>query len=192
MTACIVAVGFMVGTVVVLTGSHDKTPLTASATTPSGASDTGGPQDAVLAPLPGFTYKDAPASVIADLKQGFEQGFTSNLKPGVTVSPDEVLTSVSGRVVSRDGEEVALAATMKFADQWVAQLDASDFLTGATAKLGATEHVTVSGTDALYTTSDGNGELLAYKNGTFMIAIADAGDRDTLNQVMAGLIANLG
>ncbi len=202
LTAVFVGIGFMVGIVMVVTGSHDKTPTAASAINPapsdgvaessSGASGSGGSAGAALAPVPGLTFADAPASVISDLKQGFEDGMKSGLKPGVTVNPDEVLKSVSGKMISRDGEEVALAVAMKFDDQWVAQIGASDFLDGTAAKLGATEHVTVGGIDALYATSDGNGELLTYKDGTFLIVIADASDRATLNEVMAGLIANLG
>jgi len=193
LAAGLVAIAFMVGTVVVLAGSHDKTPTAASAITPapSGLSDAGGSSDAVLAPLPGFTYKDAPASAISELKQSFEEGFRSNLKAGVTVTPDDVLASISGRVVSRDGKEVALAVTMKFDDQWIAQLGASDLLARAADHIGAAEHVTVSGNDAVYATSDGTGALLVYKDATFLIAFADAGDRATLDQVMTALIANM-
>jgi len=201
MAAVVVGIGFMVGIVVVLTGSHDKTPTAASAITPApsdgtagspAASDAGSSSRAALAPVPGYTFEEAPASVIAELKKSFEDGFRSNLKPGVTVTPDDVLTGVTGRVVSRNGQKVALAVTMKFDDQWVARIGASDILAGGAAKLGATEHVTVSGTDAVYATIDGNEVLMAYKDGTFLIVLTDGGHRATLNEVMAGLIANLG
>lgn len=192
---------FVVGIVIVLTGSHEKTPVAASATgtAPSGgatespgAGGTGGSADATFAPVPGLTFKDAPESAISELRQGFEEGMKSELKPGVTVDPNEVLSGISGRSVLRDGDEVAVAMAMKFDDQWVSQIDASDFLAGAASKLGATDRVTVGSTDAVYANSGGAGELLAYKNGTFLIVIAESGDRATLNQVMAGLIANLG
>jgi len=192
---------FVVGIVVVLTGSHEKAPLAASATGTSpaggatespGTSGTVGSVDATFAPVGGFTFEEAPASVMSELRQGFEEGMKSELKPGVTVNPDEVLAGVSGRSVSRDGDKVALAMAMKFNDQWVAEIDSSGFLARVASELGATDRVTVGGTDAVYANAGGARALLAYKDGTFLIVIGDSGDRATLSQVMVGLIANMG
>jgi len=152
--------------------------------------------DAAFAPVPGYTFEDAPESVISDVRAGFEEGMKSSLKmPGITLGPGvsfKILSGVSGRVVSRNGEQVAAAVAMKFDDQWRDQLDSANLLAGAASKLGGTDQVTVAGTDAIISTSGGTSQMLAYKDGTFLIVIADSGDRATLTQVMAGLIANLG
>jgi len=210
MVSALVAIGVVVGIALVFTGSRDKSPSAASATTlpsagsaesaattiPAGPSSTGGSSDTAFAAVPGYTFEEAPASVISEVRRGFEAGMRSSLKmPGVSVDPDassKVLSGVSGRLVSRDGQEVALAVAMKFDGLWVARIDASEFLAGAASKLAAPEHVTVGGIDAVYADSDGSTQLLTYKDGTFLLVIADSGDRATLDQVMAGLIANLG
>lgn len=199
--AALVVVGFFVWLFVFALGGSGSKP--ASTTTPTTAPTTmvkppagqGRSSDTAFASIPGYTLKAAPASVLAQIRSGFDQGMKSAFAgtPGVSVNPDQVIAGISGRVIVQSDQEVGLAIAISFDDRWAARIPADQFSPIVGKTLGPSiEEGTVAGQSTVFVDTGDTADLLAYKDGTFLIVIADSGDRATLNGVMTGLLQNLG
>ncbi len=199
--AALVAVGFFVWLFAfALAGSSTKptstaTPTTTPTTTVKPAAGQGRSSDTAFASIPGYNLKAAPASVLREIRNGFDQGMKSAISetPGLSVNPEQVIAGISGRVIMQGGQEVGLAIAISFDDRWANQIPADQFGPFVGKTLGPSiEQGTVAGQSTVFVDTGDTADLLAYKDGTFLIVIADSGDRATLDGVMAGLLQNLG
>jgi len=199
--AALVVVGFFVWLFVfVLGGSSSKpastaTPTITPTTTVKPAAGQGRSSETAFAAIPGYTLKAAPASVLAEARRSFDQGMQSAFAgtPGVSVDSDQVIAGISGRVIVQSNQEVGLAIAISFDDRWADRIPADQFSPFVGKTLGGPiEEGTVAGQSTVFVDTGDTADLLAYKDGTFLIVIADSGDRATLNGVMTGLLQNLG
>lgn len=164
---------------------------TATVTTPT-TLPASGSTEAAFGSVPGFTFRAAPSSVVGEIRTSFEDGFKAGLSefPGLDVDTNQVIAGVEGRTVVRRGDEVGLAFALSLSPQWAAQVTPDDVLSGLKASPTG-ESTTVAGQDAVFYVEGGADGLATYKNGTFLIAVAEEGNRALLRELMTGLLANV-
>lgn len=85
-----------------------------------------------------------------------------------------------------------MAVSGSFSEEWASRIPHGAFLDGVAASSRSSRRVTVDGHDVVYV-PDSTGEILiAYEGSTFVMVVTRKDDRATAEQVMAGLLHNLG